>query len=405
MVAQASPVLGRPSALAALRVPAYRWWFASQVLSGAGNMAQAVGLAWLVLGLGGNGIDLGLLGAATFGPVLLLGPWAGVLLDRTDHRRVLITTQVLFLSVSAVLAVLTAAGAVRLWSVFALALISGVVFAVDSPARQVYVLELVGPERTASAVGLFEVIVNASRVLGPAVGGVLIATVGVSSCFAVNAASFLPPLAALLAFTPAYPPEREPGGRGLAAISEGLRYVAASPALVATLVMAVAAGMLFNLGVALPVLATRVFHVGSAGYGGLMAAFGLGAIPGALAAGRNEGPPDGRRVRGLCALTGVVVLLTAAAPTPLLAFAGLAVTGFVSIWFIALANTLVQLRTATRLRGRVLSLWSMALPGMNPVTGIVAGAATQLAGARVGFGLAGVGLLAAAAGGWRALAR
>jgi MFS family permease len=395
----------RAGAFAALHEPAYRWWFGSQILSASGNMAQAVGLAWLVLQLTGSGFYLGLVSAATFGPVLLAGAWAGAFLDRVDHRRALIGTQLAFIAVSSLLAALTATHAIRIWSIFAFALAGGFVFALDAPARQVYVLELVGPERTASAVGLFEVIVNASRVLGPATSGVLIATVGISSCFAANAASFIPPLLVLLRFRPDHR-ERVPAEtRGWSAIREGLSHVRRQPAIAYTMLMAVASGMLFNLGVALPVLATRSLGLGSIGYGGLMAAFGLGAIPGALAAGRTAGEPDPRLIRVLCIATGAAVVSTALSPVPAVAFALIAVAGFLSIWFIALANTLVQLRAAPRLRGRVMGLWTMALPGMNPLTGLVAGAVTQAAGGRVGFGLAGAALVATGGIGWRALAR
>jgi MFS family permease len=399
------PQPSRTGAFAALHEPAYRWWFASQILSGSGNMAQAVGLAWLVLQLTGSGVDLGLLSAASFGPVLLASAWAGAFLDRVDHRRALIGTQVAFIAVSGLLATLTATGAIRVWSAFLLALASGFVFALDAPARQVYVLELVGPARTASAVGLFEVIVNAARVVGPATSGVLIATVGVSSCFAANAASFVPTLLVLLRFRPDHR-ERVPGStRGWAAIREGLSHVRHQPAIAYTMLMAVASGMLFNLGVALPVLATRSLGLGSVGYGGLMAAFGLGAIPGALAAGRTAGEPDGRRIRLLCVVTGVTVIATALAPAAAVAFVLMAAAGLFSIWFIALANTLVQLRAAPRLRGRVMGLWTMAQPGMNPLTGLLAGAVTQAAGGRAGFGLGGAALLATGAIGWRALVR
>jgi MFS family permease len=367
-------------------------------------MAQAVGLAWLVLQLGGHGVALGVLGAAAFGPALVVGPWAGALLDHVDHRRVLLSTQVLFTVLSALLAVLDATGAIRLWMVFAIALCSGLVFSVDAPARQVYVLELVGPERTASAVGMFEVIVNASRVIGPATGGVLIATIGVTACFAANAASFVPTFLVLLGLRPTTRLESPGRLRVVAAVREGLAYVRGQPALAALLAMAVASTFLFNTGVALPVLATKVFGLGSVGYGALVAAFGLGAIPGALASARTVGEPSGRRIRVLCALTGLCVVVTALAPSALLAYAGMAVTGFVSIWFIALANTLVQLRSAPRVRGRVMGLWTMALPGMNPVTALVAGGVTQAVGARVGFGLGGACLVGAALAGWRALA-
>lgn len=392
------------AALAAFRVPSYRWWFASQVLSSSGNMAQAVGVAWLVLQLHGRALDLGLVSAASFGPLLVFGPWAGVLLDRIPHRSALISTQLLFVAVSGTLAALTGTGAVRLWMVYVLAFASGAVFALDAPARQVYVLELVGPDRTASAVGMFEVIVNASRVLGPATGGVLIATIGVTACFAANAASFVPTLLVLLAYRPLLEREIPPPVRALAAIREGFSYVRRRHAILFTMLMAVASTMLFNTGVALPVLATKVLGLGGVGYGTLVAAFGAGAIPGAVAAAHTVGEPSGRRIRALCLLTGVVVVLVALAPDAAAAYACMAVAGFVSIWFIALANTLVQLRAAPQLRGRVMALWTMALPGMNPVTGILAGAVTQLAGARIGFGLGGAALVGTALLGWRALA-
>jgi MFS family permease len=366
-------------------------------------MAQAVALAWLTLQLDGRPLDLGLLSVASFGPLLLLGPWAGALLDRVDRRRTLVVTQIAFLAVSSALALLTATGAIRIWMVFALAAAGGAVFAVDAPARQVYVLDLVGSELTASAVGMFEVIVNAARVVGPAASGVLIATAGITSCFVLNSLSFVPPLLVLLSFRPLRH-ARAPAARGLAAVREGFAHVRGRPAIRSTLLMAVASGMVFNTGVALPVFATDALGVGSVGYGALVAAFGLGAIPGALVAARTVGVPAGRRVRALCLLAGLTVIVVALAPTAAVAYGTIAVAGFAAIWFIALANTLVQLRAAPALRGRVMALWTMAQPGTNPATGLVVGAVTELAGPRFGVGLGGAALVATSLLGWRALA-
>jgi MFS family permease len=392
------------SAVAALRVPAYRWWFGTQIFSASGAMAQAIGLAWLVLELGGRGVALGLLSAAGTAPALLAGAWAGAVLDHVDHRRVLISTQLMFMVISSLLAVLNAIGAVQLWMLFVIALWGGFVFAIDGPARQVYVLELVGPERTASAVGMFEIVVNTSRVLGPAIGGVLIATVGVTACFAANAATFVPTLVVLL-WLPSTTRLNPPGRlRPLHAVRAGFAYVRGQPAITAVLAMAVASTFVFNPVVALPVLASTVFGLGSIGYGMLVAAFGLGAIPGALAAARTAGAPSGRRIRVLCAATGLCVVATALAPAVLLLYAGMTIAGFVSIWFIALANTLVQLRSVPHLRGRVMGIWTMALPGMDPVTALAAGVVTKGIGARAGFALGGCCLLGAALHGWRALA-
>jgi len=402
-VTTAAAVQSPGRALASLRIPSFRWWFFAQILSGSGGMAQAVGQAWLVLSLTHSGLDLGLLSAATFGPVLLASAWAGALLDHVDVRRTLIATQIAAGAFALVLAVLVTTGAVRVWMVFALAVANGFVFAIDQPARQLYVVNLVGRDRIASAVGLYEVIINASRLIGPATGAVMLATVGVAACFYINAASFIPPFLVLLVYRTGQPRERAAKEPMWGALREGVSYVRRSPAIAACLVMAVAAGMVFNLGTALPVLAERTFGLGGAGYGALMSCFGIGAIPGGFAAAYSRGEGVGRKVRVLCLLTGLAVLAVAMAPLGAAAFPLIALVGFFSIWMIALANTLVQVRSDSRMRGRVMGLWTMALPGLGPITGIVVGATTQYAGPREGYGLAGVALAAAAVVSWRSL--
>lgn len=285
--------------------------------------------------------------------------------------------------------------------VFATALAGGCVMALDAPARQVYVLELVGRERTTSAVSLNEVVLNLSRVLGPALGGLLLAAAGTAACFAVNAATFIPPLLVLLAFRPTAPPRRRPVAPGH--VRAGLRYATRTPVLRATLLLAVAAGFVFNLGVALPLVTTRVFHLGAAGYGAMMAAFGIGAIGGALLAASGGPWPTGRRVRMLAVVTGALVVATGFAPSLVAAFAGLFAVGLVSIWFIALANTVAQVRTEPTMRGRVMGVWTMALPGTAPLTGVLTGYVAETAGARAGFALGGGAMLLAAALTWRSL--
>jgi MFS family permease len=172
---------GLRQAFNALGTRAFRWWFFSQVLSASGTMTQGVAQSWIVLRLTGSGVDLGLVTACTFGPLLFVGAWAGALVDRLDRRRLLLTTQGCLLSVSAVLGALTLLGTIRVWMVFVGAFAAGCVNTIDQPARQVFVLELVGRRRTANAVSLNEVVINASRVLGPAAGGALLATTGARS--------------------------------------------------------------------------------------------------------------------------------------------------------------------------------------------------------------------------------
>ncbi|GAA2082966.1 MFS transporter [Kitasatospora saccharophila] len=397
-----------------LRAPAFRWWFGAQVLSASGTMTQAVAMSWLVLQRTHSAWWLGVITVVTWGPLLLLGPWAGVLVDRTDRRRLLIATQLAFVALGLALAALAPLRP-PLPVLLLPAALSGVVTALDAPARQVYVVDLVGAERIAGAVSLYEVTMNASRVLGPAVGGLLLGTVGAWACFLANALAFLPPLAVLLAVRPAASaaapaapataaaaPAAAPAVRTAGALRAGLRYVRDDPPIRACLPIAAAAGMLFNLGVALPLFASRTLHLDGGGYGALMAAFGLGALPGAvLAAGRGD--PTGRQVRNLALATALTVLLLAASPDPPVAFAAIAAAGFTGIRFITAANTLVQLRSTDALRGRVMAAWSMALPGTLPLTGLLLSAAIQLAGPRAGFALAAAALAATTLLGWRAL--
>lgn len=364
-------------------------------------MTQGVAQAWLVLQMTGRPIDLGLLSVVTWAPILVGGAWAGALADRFDRRRLLTVTQFIFIALCVTQAVLIGTGDIRVWMIFLFGFATGAVSAIDAPARQVYVLELVGRDHLASAVGLNEVVINAARVFGPAVGGVLLATVGAGTCFTVNALSYVPVLFMLAR----YAPRRIDEVRRRPRVVEGLRAVARDPATSSCMVIALAAGMLFNLSIAVPLLASQVFQLGGGGFGALMAAFGIGAVPGAIAAASTSGHPTGTSIRRLAVLTAIAVLATAAAPFAAVAFVGIALSGFCSIWLIAIANTLVQLRAAPEMRGVVMGVWSMVLMGSLPVTGMIAAAVGELAGGRASFGLTGVALLAAGLGTWRRLGR
>lgn len=401
---------GRPNllqAFTALRDRPFRQWFLSQVFSSSGTFTQGVAQSWLVLKLTGSAVDLGLMASFMFLPLLVGSPWAGALVDRFDTRRLLIVTQSLLLLLAALLAALVVTGSERLWMLFAIAFATGVVSAADQPARQVYVFELVGVGRIASAVSLNEVVLNTSRVVGPAAGGAFLATLGVSACCFFNAATYLLPLAVLVAHRSGVSTSRAADGRRRGAGSggrlAGLQYAWRHPAIRISLLLAAASGMLFGL-LPVPLLATRVWGLGGGGYGLMVAIFGAGALPGAVLAGAGRGNPSGRSVAALALGTGVCIVATAYAPSLWLMLAGLAVTGCVSIWFIARANTLVQLAADPAMRGRVMGAWTMALPGISPITGPFAGWVTGTAGPRTGFALAGFALLLIAAAGWQSLA-
>jgi MFS family permease len=364
----------------------------SQVLSASGTMTQVVALSWLVLRLTGSGVDLGLLSACTFLPMLLTGPWSGSMVDRLSRRRLLITTQSLFIALSVLLAIVTATGVVRLWMLLVIAFASGVVGAPDAAARQVYAIDLVGLEYLTSAVSLNEVVLNASRVLGPALGGLLLATAGVTACCVVNAVSFVPPLLVLIAHRHMATPARPPADHRSDHFSAGLRYAWRNRTIRLVLLLAAASGMLFNMNVPLPLMATRVFHLGGGGFGLMMSVFGVGGIVGGFLAAAGHSRPTRRSVLALGGATGLVVVATASAHNVGEFYAGLVATGCVSIWFIARANALVQFETAPAIRGRVMAVWSMALPGCMPFTSPLVGWVGGTVGAREGFGLAGVAL-------------
>jgi predicted MFS family arabinose efflux permease len=391
---------------AALAVRPFFWWFASQVTSASGLMTQLVAVGWLVLRWHGNGLELGLLSTAGLSPTLVLGLWAGSLVDHHDRRTILIWTQSLLATLSLVLYALIVSGAASYWPVIAITLASGCVNALDSPARQIYVLDLVGPERLAGAVSLYEVILNLSRVLGPAIGGTLLAISGPSACVLVNAVTFLAPLAVLLAHRPADRNRAEPARDsdsarpGRPSALAGIRYAWSQPLLRACLLTGASSGVLFSPALFFPLLATRVFHMGGSGYGLLLALFGIGAVPGALLASRRE--PSGKQVRVLGLLTGVFVGIAATAPVLPVLFIGILGIGACSIWMVAAANTLVQLRAEPELRGRVMGAWTVALPGTIPITALLAGGAADLFGPRVAYGAVGVVIAGVALASWHA---
>jgi MFS family permease len=371
----------------ALAVPNYRRYISGQSLSLIGTWMQMAAQSWLVLTLTHSSTALGMIVALQTVPILLLGPYGGVVADRTDKRRLMICLQAMMGLQALVLGLLTIAKVVTVWEIGALAMLLGLNNAFENPARQSFMLEMVGPDHLRNAVSLNSVLVNVARSIGPALAGVLIATVGEGACFLLNAVSFLAVIASLLSFDrtalqPSAPTPRAPGQ-----LREGLRYVRRTPDLAVPLLMMALAGMLaYEFQVSLPVMARSGLHVGAAGYGFMTAAMGVGAVVGGLivaAVGRT-----GVRTLSLAAAAFGVFLLAAALarslPVELLA---LALAGWASISFMATGNSTLQLTAAPEMRGRVMSLWFVAFQGSTPIGGPIVGWAMAAAGARAGLGL------------------
>jgi MFS family permease len=390
---------------AALAVPNYRRYYAGQAISMIGTWMQMTAQAWLVLTLTHSSTVLGLIVALQTLPVLLLGPYGGVIADRVDKRRLMIALQAAMGVQALILGLLTLSGAEQVWEIGVLAALLGLNNAFESPARQSFMLELVGGEHLRNAVTLNSVLVNVARSVGPAVAGVLIATVGESVCFLANALSFVAVVASLVsmdqaALRPTPPAAREPGQ-----LREGLRYVRATPSLAVPLLMMAAVGCLtYEFQVTLPVMASRALHVGASGFGFMTAAMGVGAVFGGLViAARGK---TGLRILVLAVSAfGVAMTLACIAPTLAVELLALAAAGAASIAFMSTANSTLQLAAAPEMRGRVMALWFVAFQGSTPIGGPIVGAVMALGGARAGLGLGAVTCLLAAAGGAVALRR
>jgi MFS family permease len=382
---------------AALAIPNFRRYYAGQSVSLIGTWMQMAAQSWLVLTLTRSATALGFIIALQTLPVLLLGPYGGVVADRIDKRRLMVVLQIAMGLQALALGVLTITGAVRLWEVGALAALLGLNNAFENPARQAFMLEMVGPESLRNAVSLNSVIVNVARTIGPAVAGVLIATVGEGPCFLFNAASFAAVVLSLAsldreALRPSPPSGREPGQ-----LRAGLRYVRARPELgVPLLMMALAGCLAYEFQVTLPVMARQGLHVGAAGFGFMTAAMGVGAVLGGLlvAAKGRTGLPT---LVASAAAFGVVLLFASLAPNLPLELVARGRAGGASIAFMSSGNSTLQLASAPSMRGRVMSLWFVAFQGSTPIGGPLIGWVIAQAGARAGLGVGGVACLLVAA--------
>lgn len=384
---------------AALRVRNYRLYFAGQAVSLAGTWMQSVALSWLVFELTHSGTAIGLVLAAEFLPVLILGAYGGLIADRLPKRPLLMGTQTALASLATILGLLVITHVVALWMVFVLAALLGIVLAVDNPARQTFVMEMVGPGRIQNAVSLNSVLTNASRAVGPAIAGALIAFVGVGICFLANALSFVAVLVALAMMRPTELRPSEPAGHEPGQLRAGLHYVRTTRGLLVPLLMMALIGTLaYEFPVLLPLLAHQSFHGGAETFGFFTSTMGAGAVAGGLLVATLE-------FTGLEPLTfaaagfGLAILVATAAPTLASELVALVLVGGASTVFMATGNSTLQLTSDPSFRGRVMALWSVTFSGSTPIGGPIVGAVCEFASPRAGLALgAGACLLAAALG-------
>jgi MFS family permease len=382
---------------AALSVPNYRRYYAGQAVSLIGTWMQMTAQAWLVLTLTHSSTALGGIVALQTLPVLLLAPYGGVIADRVDKRRLMVVLQAAMSVQALVLGVLTVMHVVTVWEIGALAALLGLNNAFENPSRQSFMMEMVGTEHLRNAVTLNSVLVNVARAIGPAVAGIMIATVGEGVCFLANAASFAAVVASLATMdrTALNPVSPMPRARGQ--LREGFRYVRSKRELAIPLLMMGAVGCLtYEFQVSLPVMASHGLHAGAAGYGFMTAAMGIGAVAGGLFVAARGRTGQGTLVLAATAF-GITVGLAALAPNLGVELVLLALAGACSIAFMSTGNSTLQLGADPAMRGRVMSLWFVAFQGSTPIGGPAIGAVIALAGPRAGLGLGAVTCLVVAA--------
>ena len=373
----------------------YRLYFIGQLISVSGTWMQTMAQDWLVLRLTDRAVPLGIATALQFGPLLLLGAWGGLLADRSDKRKVLIATQAAFGLQALVLGLLVLAGMAELWHVYLMAFLFGCTTAVDMPARQAFVSELVGPDRLVNAVGLNSALFNSARMVGPALGAVVVAGAGLAPAFLANAASYLAVIVGLALINPGelYLNERAPASRGQ--VREGLRYVWRTPVLRSTILLVAVIGTLaMNQRVILPLLARFTFNGGPEAYGMLASVLAAGSVAGALATAARQ-RPSRRLMLGAATALGLTSLIAAAAPTLALATVALIPVGVTTMLFLATANTTLQLNSDPSMRGRVMALYGLVFLGAAPAGGMLTSWLAEHFGARSGLVLAGAGALSA----------
>ena len=383
-----SPRAALEQTFRALRNRNYRLFWSGQVISAIGAWMQRTALAWFVLRATDSPVALGLVTMFQTLPVLCLALFGGVIADRVPKRRLLIVTQSVMLVQALALALVTADGAANLTVIYLLAAALGSATALDSPTRQAFVKELVGPADVPNAVALNSIVFNSARLIGPALGGITIAAVGVSGCFLLNALSFVAVLIGLVLMRPAqfFDAPRPRRGKVLSQIVEGLRYAARTPEIaVVMLLMAVIGTFGYNFTVVLPLFARYVLNAGPIGFGSLTSAMAIGSLMAAFGI-AYTGRVTQRTL--LIGASGFSLLLAGLALSDRWAVTipVLVLLGLFSIVFTATANSRLQLVTPPELRGRVMSLYTLLFLGSTPVGSVLISALVDRQGVRIALG-------------------
>lgn len=380
-----------------LRVRNFRLFLTGQLLSGIGTWMQWTAAPWLVLQLTHSGVALGVDTALGALPILLFGAWGGVLADRFDNRKVLVWTQSLYAVLAFALFALDASGVVRVWHVYVLSFLTGMVGAVDMPTRQTFYLEMVGPDELTNAMSLNTATFTGSRIVGPAIAGIMIGVVGTAPVFLVNGVTYLAVVVALAAMHVGELHPRELVAKARGQVREAVRYVWRTSSLRLPLILMTLVFMLsFNFQVLVPLLAERTFEGDAGTFAGLLALLGLGSLAGALVMAARSSRSNVGRLAGAAIALGGTSLLLAAAPTLPAAWLATPFAGAAGTAFAITANSTLQLNASPAFRGRVMALYTVVFIGSTPVGGPISGWVGEHVDPRVA--LAGGAVIAIVAG-------
>lgn len=388
-----------------LRIRNFRLFFSGQLISQTGNWLTLIAQTLLVLELTGSGVALGLLAAAQFGPVLLFGAFAGLLADRSDKRKLLIAVQVFAMVQSFVLGALAFMDSPPVWAIYIVAAFGGLATAFDNPARRSFVVEMVPETEVTNAVSLNSALMTGSRVIGPALGGLLVTTVGFGWAFWVDGLSYLAVIVGLRMIDPTKLRAAPVQQRGKGQVRAGLRYALSVPELrVPLIMMAVIGTLAFNFQTVLPLFVTRDLDGSRLTFSLLMSVVSLGSLAGALAAARRR-DLSVHLVSVTAAAFGASMLVLAVSLNQPMAFVVGVVLGVTSITFMTTSTAIVQLRADPMMRGRVLALQAIVFLGSTPIGGPIVGAISERYGARYALALGGLATIGAGAYGLLTLRR
>jgi len=371
----------------------FRIYWLGQCVSLIGTWAQNIGQTWLVLTLTGSPLLLGILGAIQFLPITIFSLFAGVIVDRYPKKQIILMTQFASMILAFTLSALVFTHTVSYGYILVLALILGFSNTIDMPTRQAFTIELAGKKDLMNAIALNSATFNLARIVGPAIGAILLASFGAGWCFLLNGFSFLAVIVSLVKVkvTP-YVRKKISDNNMLKEIKDGLKYIVREPALLQTILMVLIVGIfVFNFNILIPVFTKNILHQGEKTYGLFMSALGVGSLVGALMVSvKSKSGPNLKILLRSSIMVSITLILISFTRTYYYTAILLVITGIFNIWFSTTANSTLQITTADEYRGRVMSVYSLVFAGASPIGNMFAGLTTGAFGANTAFLLSGV---------------